>query len=81
VSDTLIAAARQLAAAADEHELRGDVESADAVIAARLALQAAFVQAGWIAPPYQQDEMSRDQLILRQRNGVIEEMQDDIARR
>lgn len=73
--ETLLAAAWRLVQAADEHEHLGTVESADAVTAARLNLQEAFVSAGWIPPRYRQEEMARDRAIIRHDVGVSELIQ------
>lgn len=69
---TLLAAAWHLVQAADEHEHLGTTESADAVIAARLSLQEAFVEAGWVPPRYRQDEMLRDRAIVGHAVGLSE---------
>jgi hypothetical protein len=69
---TLLAAAWRLVQAADEHEHLSTVESADAVIAARLNLQEAFVEAGWVPPRYRQEEMQRDRAIVRHAVGLSE---------
>jgi hypothetical protein len=70
--ETLLAAAWRLVQAADEHEHLGTIESADAVTAARLSLQEAFVAAGWVPPRYRQEEMARDRAIIRHNVGVSE---------
>jgi hypothetical protein len=70
--ETLIAAASRLVDAARVHEAAGTPESADAVTAARLALQEVFAAAGWVPPRYRQEEMRRDRALLAHTVGSSE---------
>lgn len=70
--ELLLALARRLAAAGDAHERERSTATADAVIAARLEIQEAFIRAGWMPPRYRQEEMQRDRRIVNASAGVFD---------
>ena len=74
--ELLLSIARRLAAAGDAHAEQPSTTSAEAVIAARLELQEAFIRAGWMPPRYRQEEMQRDREIVDASAGMFDERHD-----
>ena len=70
--DILLALARDLAAAGDANDKEPNTATADAVIKARLAIQEAFIHAGWMPPRYRQEEMQRDRRIVNASAGALD---------
>jgi hypothetical protein len=71
--ETLLCHARRLAAAGDAHDRHPTTATVDAVVAARLELQEAFISAGWMPPRYRQEEMQRDRRIVSASAGMFDE--------
>ncbi len=69
----LLLHAQRLAAAGDAYARRPCTATADAVIAARLELQEAFIRAGWMPPRYRQEEMQRDRTLVNASAGMFDE--------
>lgn len=65
-------AAARLVQAMQAHEAERTVTTADDVIAARLAVKQAFINAGWDPPERTLREMERDRLLLREHAGRME---------
>jgi len=70
--EILLSLARRLVAAGDAHARDQSTATADAVIAARLELQEAFIRAGWMPPRYRQEEMQRDRRIVTAAPGLLD---------
>jgi hypothetical protein len=79
-AETLTNAALRLAEAVARHELERSVASADAVIAARLAVKEAFIEAGWQPSERALRQMQADRDLLLEGAGVLDRERADDRR-
>lgn len=71
-AESLTNAALQLAQAVARHEVERSIESADAVIAARLAVKEVFIEAGWQPSDRALRQMQADRDLLSESAGVLD---------
>lgn len=74
--ETLTKAALRLAEAVARHEMERTVQSADEVIAARLAVKEAFIEAGWQPSDRAIRQMQADRELLRESPGILDRRSD-----